>query len=513
MSASRVSQNYYYRRGDQQVGPVTWEQLTTAAHDGLLEQCEVWCEGWEAWRPARQVPELFADAADSRGAASPVGADHLSDASKSLWRSRIRDFGQQALRWLRLAGEQIQITARACWEQLQRLAAYGGGLIQARRLSREALRAQIALGERLGETSAGDPDLRTQLAQLAERRKSVQAAQASTNLLDAEQRGLYLRLSEPLLTSTEPPAAVAPQHRDAVSAQQAVTELAARQRERKAALFPADSRGRWRVVLGFTGGLVWLWLLVYPFVGGADRPPRTRSPDRERVVDGPPEDRPVVEPISPRPDLPAPSPPLTPPTEETPTGPDVTEPVTTPVESTDGPREVQLAEDDYFPARTGHVLFVDGEPHGEARHLDARSRLVCIENYEHGQLQGLRTTFYPSGAKFSESRFVRGVAQGKSSTYYDDGTLAATVNLVDGVPNGVSTTYFRNGSVCVEAEVVDGVTHGTSGHYRLDGVCFATSTWDRGVQVSQEVLLDPSQKDFNAIQEREAFSTLLKDHW
>ena len=55
-----MADSWYYSRGGQSQGPVTWAQLQQfAASGGLAASDLVWTEGMAAWLPASQVPDLF----------------------------------------------------------------------------------------------------------------------------------------------------------------------------------------------------------------------------------------------------------------------------------------------------------------------------------------------------------------------------------------------------------------------------------------------------------------------
>lgn len=54
-----MSDSWYYARGGQSQGPVTWAQLQQfAASGGLAATDMVWTEGMAAWLPASQIPNL-----------------------------------------------------------------------------------------------------------------------------------------------------------------------------------------------------------------------------------------------------------------------------------------------------------------------------------------------------------------------------------------------------------------------------------------------------------------------
>lgn len=54
---------FYYRRFEQQFGPVSWESLVAEARQGGLYPTDlVWTDTWPAWQEARQVAGLFPSA-------------------------------------------------------------------------------------------------------------------------------------------------------------------------------------------------------------------------------------------------------------------------------------------------------------------------------------------------------------------------------------------------------------------------------------------------------------------
>jgi uncharacterized protein DUF4339/uncharacterized protein DUF4190 len=62
---------WYYRRGEAQLGPVSWEDLVNAARAGGLGSGDlVWTDGMAQWQPAATIPGLLPELAP--GAMPPV---------------------------------------------------------------------------------------------------------------------------------------------------------------------------------------------------------------------------------------------------------------------------------------------------------------------------------------------------------------------------------------------------------------------------------------------------------
>ncbi|MFO1094865.1 MAG: hypothetical protein U0992_16410 [Planctomycetaceae bacterium] len=383
----------------------------------------------------------------------------------------------------RIAWREAQLTARAVWAQSRRLLLFGKSWWTSRRLEAKTLAAQIALGERLVEVDLGDAGLRARLAELRERRKSFAAAKESTRGIDAEIRGLCARLAEPFLESAKSPPAVEEQHRQALSLRMEIANRRARQTERRAALFPDDAGMRIRTAIGVGLAVIFLCLIGSALF-------------RDRSAAGyllPAKiDLESLQPLASFPmptDLPA-----------------------------DGAgavkREFEVGADRFLPARKVSVTFVNGKPDGEVRSVSADGKVISIEHYRNGVLNGLRQRFYPNGERFSELRFDNGVAQGTEYVYFLNGLLASKTDIIDGLPHGTSEIYFDNGFPCVRSPYVGGLLDGQRSHYRPDDVCFAIVTWSEGKLVSQQFLqLEVTSADVAEIQRRGEFSTRLVDHW
>jgi hypothetical protein len=392
--------------------------------------------------------------------------------------SDLQDF-RERLAYIRgRAWTETKVTLLSAWGQLQRLFGYCRAWWTSRRLEQKYLAAQIALGERLEAASLGEAPLRQRLADLRERRQSFVAAKESTRALDAEIRGLHVRLAEPLLESVQAPAEVESQHRRALAVRMEIADRRASQVDRRAALFPADSETRIRTAAGLGVFVVLASMVCSMFFG---------SENVNGLLLPPSVDLESLQPLA---------------------------SFTLPEAPSDGPSTMDVEADSFLPARKVSVTFVDGRPEGEVRCVDVRDRVICVETYRHGLLHGTRERFYPGGEKFSELRFVDGIAQGEELVWFANGKLAAKTSVVDGLPHGAALINFENGRKCVSTTYVQGRPHGQRAHYRPDEVCFAIIEWQEGRPVSQQFLqIDVTADDVAAIEERGSFSTRLVDYW
>ena len=505
---------FYYRNGGVRIGPLSLGELKEHAALGRLGPDDlVWADGLEIPQPASRVEGLFGGPAaggpppgdraksdglgrPSHGVVEPPPIPPAQSGNAVLHGNAVlQEGGKRVQAGLKVAGTELSRTATASLAQAKRAVHLGRTAFDARRLSEQALEAQVKLGERLNAAGQGDAALRWQLVQLAERRQSVTAAKGSTKLLDAERRGLHIRLAEPYL-ATSSPFGLEAEHQAAVALRNDVAGLDEQKAKERAELLPTDSGERKRVLIasgvGFLVVLFAIWLVF-----GRDG----SSPE---VVIKPTDDsQPVIQPI------------VTPPTEEESVDPETPQAEEVEKEDASKPttKEQWFDADGYFPRRRTVATFVGDQPHGECKCYDDKDRLIAVEYYENGRLHGKRTSYYPSGKKFSQMDFKHGVATGTNPTWYENGNRAGEVDFVDGTLHGKNITYFPNGKKCVESQNVQGVPEGERYHYVPSGTHFGTTQWQGGQQVGQQILIDVGQADYQAIEARTNFSLLLKDHW
>ena len=404
---------------------------------------------------------------------------------------------------LHTASVEIRKTAQACTAQARRGLDYLRTAVQAKRLTRQLQAASESLGVGLYAAGQGDASLRKQLDDLAERRKSVAAARGPTKLLDAERRGLYIRLAAPFVSKADTVENETAEQRQAAAIHAELAAQSAMKARQRCELFPADRPTRRRVALGYAA-LAALLLLTLRMILGAGGAEQT-------VADGaltpgipskPPE---VVKP-----------PTIVPPQESPPRLPEKPAPKADPKPVTDAKpltQEKWVDEDDYFPRRRAVTTYLNDVPHGECKCFDEQERLIAVEQYRQGKLHGTRVTYYPGGKKFNEITFENGVPVGTATNWFESGTVAATSEFQDGTLQGKSVAYFENGNKFLESTNVQGATHGRMTHYLPQGVAFGVSLYENGQKTGQQANIDPTQSQFQAIQARSEFSLRLKDHW
>ncbi len=159
--------------------------------------------------------------------------------------------------WERLLHEIREIVG-ATARQTARLIGYGCSIARTRTLLRKARGTQLALGNRMYEAGVGDGAIRGQIASLDDRIASVELGKGSTKQMEAEKKGLMIRLAADALAQDVAPTGAAAEHGSAVSARNAVEAHRSRLVSTRAGLAPQDTTSWRRIGLGY--GVVMLAL-------------------------------------------------------------------------------------------------------------------------------------------------------------------------------------------------------------------------------------------------------------
>lgn len=79
---------YYYRRAEQQVGPMSLDEVISAVRSGNVGPEDlVWAEGWNTWRAAHTVSGLFPNMPrlPKKSAGDDAGMRMLLPVGRSFW--------------------------------------------------------------------------------------------------------------------------------------------------------------------------------------------------------------------------------------------------------------------------------------------------------------------------------------------------------------------------------------------------------------------------------------------
>jgi hypothetical protein len=156
--------------------------------------------------------------------------------------------------------------------QTARLIGYGFGIARTRVLLRKARGAELALGNRMYAGSIGDGAIRGKIASLDDRIASVGLGNGSTKQMEAEKKGLLIRLAADALAHDVSPTGAADEHGSAVSARNAVEAHRSRLVSTRAGLAPQDTTAWRRIGLGYGVVMMALTFATALFLRSADMP-------------------------------------------------------------------------------------------------------------------------------------------------------------------------------------------------------------------------------------------------
>ena len=99
---------------------------------------------------------------------------------------------------------------------------------------------------------------------------------------------------------------------------------------------------------------------------------------------------------------------------------------------------------------------------------DGKIKAICPYNNA-GVIDGVVTTYYPSGKIQSRETYINNVKEGISKAYYESGKLKATVNFKDGKLGGKFKKYNERGIIIEEGNLQDGKREGIQKVYYESG--------------------------------------------
>lgn len=195
--------------------------------------------------PAGQTTEVHATGATSA---------EESAASNSDWIERARSLGMCGV-------EKTQSALRSCGQIGDVLFQLGAAAVRSFRCGKQSRDALLKMGEACLTKEMGDAELRQAVRVLEGRIESLQAAGSSTRAMQAERRGLLIRLAKSQLESNHDDS-------DAVPARRASADLDESQRQLSAAraAFAQINLQQW-LHLAACVGVIWLLGSMLPITG------------------------------------------------------------------------------------------------------------------------------------------------------------------------------------------------------------------------------------------------------
>lgn len=109
----------------------------------------------------------------------------------------------------------------------------------------------------------------------------------------------------------------------------------------------------------------------------------------------------------------------------------------------------------------GKVFISSKEYDGEWKYYHKESRkIMTLENYVDGKLQGVRTVFYPNGKLAEETHYNKGIKNGIYKKYTEKGTVLEKSNFKDGKYEGEAVYSNSRGVVLMRGEFKNGKKSG-----------------------------------------------------
>ena len=118
---------------------------------------------------------------------------------------------------------------------------------------------------------------------------------------------------------------------------------------------------------------------------------------------------------------------------------------------------------------------------GICRVWDERENLLAAIPYAKGFLEGMSTSYFPSGSIQKQTPYTRNLEEGESVEFYPNGKLKLRQTFRKGMKHGATSVYFENGQTACMEEYSDGLLlHGM--YHNTQGDLIANVRDGRGIQ-------------------------------
>lgn len=92
--------------------------------------------------------------------------------------------------------------------------------------------------------------------------------------------------------------------------------------------------------------------------------------------------------------------------------------------------------------------------------------IMTREFYVNGELDGVKTTFYPNQQMTEELTFQKGIKQGANNYYSPEGVLIKKLLYTNNQLNGPAEYYDAGGNVTIKGQYLKGKKHGLWKYYK-----------------------------------------------
>ena len=133
------------------------------------------------------------------------------------------------------------------------------------------------------------------------------------------------------------------------------------------------------------------------------------------------------------------------------------------------------------------------KPHGSwIFYFEDGKTTKLVERYENGKLQGVRTTYYPSGGKSLEEPYQQNLIIGTVKNYYENarlpnrqGEIQSECEYKGSRQHGLYTSYHPNGKLKEQGEYVANRKHKEWKEFDEKGNLIKTYVFKAGILVEE----------------------------
>ncbi len=149
------------------------------------------------------------------------------------------------------------------------------------------------------------------------------------------------------------------------------------------------------------------------------------------------------------------------------------------VNQTDAKGMKQGLWEEIAPAGTSKGTYTNNQKEGCWSSYAQDGKLIRIENFTIGLLNGIVVDIDPRGFLVGEAYYENNLLEGTSKKYYYGTNPASIIEYVHGKINGKKKIYYENsaGKIMEESEYKDDIKNGPSNFYTLSGDLIAEYTY------------------------------------
>jgi antitoxin component YwqK of YwqJK toxin-antitoxin module len=126
----------------------------------------------------------------------------------------------------------------------------------------------------------------------------------------------------------------------------------------------------------------------------------------------------------------------------------------------------------------------NSQPHGQwTTYFDDGKTPRAKETFDGGKRQGIRYTYYPSGAIKEEAPYRSNLLTGQVKTYYENGAIESTTEYRNNRRHGAYRSYYADGKIKEEGEYAAGRQHNEWHRYNEQGERSETTLYRAGIPV------------------------------